>query len=99
MMKYQKEKYAEYLNKKVAIFDEAHRIEDQIIQFVGIDIYERNLNECKIDVENYNLQDIDDVMKLSDGLSESYARQISELEESSAFAQNPDYEVIQTLEN
>ena len=99
MMKYQKEKYAEYLNKKVAVFDEAHRIEDQIIQFVGIDIYERNLNECKIDVENYNLQDIDDVMKLSDGLSESYARQISELEDSSAFAQNPDYEVVQTLEN
>ncbi|MBT6646658.1 MAG: DEAD/DEAH box helicase family protein, partial [Thaumarchaeota archaeon] len=30
MMKYQKEKYAQYLNKKVAIFDEAHRIEDQI---------------------------------------------------------------------
>ena len=99
MMKYQKEKYAQYLNKKVAIFDEAHRIEDQIIQFVGIDIFERNLNECKIDVENYDLQDIDDVMKLSDGLSESYARQISELEDSSAFAQNPDYEVVQTLEN
>ncbi len=99
MMKYQKEKYSEYLNKKVAIFDEAHRIEDQIIQFVGIDIYERNLNECKIDAENYDLQDIDDVMKLSDGLSESYARQISELEESNAFAQNPDYEVVQTLEN
>ena len=38
-------------------------------------------------------------MKLSDGLSESYARQISELEDSSAFAQNPDYEVVQTLEN
>ena len=99
MMKYQKEKYAEYLNKKVAIFDEAHRIEDQIIQFVGIDIYERNLTECKIDVENYDLENIDDVMKLSDGLSESYARQISNLEESSAFAQNPDYEVVQTLEN
>ena len=99
MMKYQKEKYAEYLNKKVAIFDEAHRIEDQIIQFVGIDIYERNLNECRIDAENYDLQDINDVMKLSDGLSESYARQISELEESNAFAQNPDYEVVQTLEN
>jgi len=99
MMKYQKEKYAEYLNKKVAIFDEAHRIEDQIIQFVGIDIFERNLNECKIDVENYDLQDINDVMKLSDGLSESYARQISELEESNAFVQNPDYEIVQTLEN
>ncbi|MDC0241486.1 ATP-dependent DNA helicase [Candidatus Nitrosopelagicus sp.] len=99
MMKYQKEKYAQYLNKKVAIFDEAHRIEDQIIQFVGIDIYERNLNECKIDVESYDLENIDDVMKLSDGLSESYARQISNLEDSSAFAQNPDYEVVQTLEN
>ena len=99
MMKYQKEKYAQYLNKKVAIFDEAHRIEDQIIQFVGIDIYERNLNECKIDVENYDLEDIDDVMKLSDGLSESYARQISNLEDSRAFAENPDYEVVQTLEN
>ena len=99
MMKYQKEKYAQYLNKKVAVFDEAHRIEDQIIQFVGIDIYERNLTECKIDVENYNLEDIDDVMKLSDGLSESYARQISNLEDSIAFAQNPDYEVVQTLEN
>ena len=99
MMKYQKEKYAEHLNKKVAVFDEAHRIEDQIIQFVGFEINEKNIKECKIDVENYNLQDIDEVMKLSDGLSESYARQISELEDSSAFAQNPDYEVVQTLEN
>ena len=99
MMKYQKEKYAEHLNKKVAVFDEAHRIEDQIIQFVGFEINEKNIKECKIDVENYNLQDIDEVMKLSDGLSESYARQISELEDSIAFAQNPDYEVVQTLEN
>ena len=38
-------------------------------------------------------------MKLSDGLSESYARQISNLEDSRAFAENPDYEVVQTLEN
>ena len=69
MMKYQKEKYAEYLNKKVAIFDEAHRIEDQIIQFVGIDIFERNLNECKIDVENYDLQD---VIYMGDGIFDHY---------------------------
>jgi len=49
MMKYQKEKYAQYLNKKVAIFDEAHRIEDQIIQFVGFEINEKNIT-C----EDYN---------------------------------------------
>ena len=99
MIKYQKDKYAEFLDKKVAIFDEAHRIEDQIIQFVGIDIYERNLTECEINVENYDLTDIDQVMSLADDLSESYARQIKNLENSRAFQENPDYEVVKTLEN
>ena len=39
IMKYNKKLFADYLDRKVTVFDEAHKIEDQIIQFVGFDIF------------------------------------------------------------
>ena len=38
LMKFNRNAYAEYVSRPIAIFDEAHKIEDQIIQFIGVDI-------------------------------------------------------------
>ena len=48
--------FTEYLQKKVSIFDEAHGIEDQIINFIGIDISNKQLDECKIDLADIIFQ-------------------------------------------
>lgn len=99
LMKFNKATYAEYINRPIAIFDEAHQIEEQIIQFIGVDIYNKYLEECDINVKNYDLTSIDVIIKLLDDLAESYARQIRDIKESNAFISNPDYPLITKLDN
>jgi len=99
LMKYGRKPYAEYVSKPIAIFDEAHKIEDQIIQFIGIDIYNGYLSECGIDANNYDLNDIDLVIQLLDDLARSYSRQIRDLQESKSFLLNPDYMLLAKLES
>ena len=53
-MKYNKKLFADYLNRKVTVFDEAHKIEDQIIQFVGFDIFAGQVDECNLSTDRYN---------------------------------------------
>ena len=55
IMKFNKKIFEEYLDRKVTIFDEAHKIEDQIIQFVGFDIFSGQVDECNLNSEKYNL--------------------------------------------
>ncbi len=99
LMRFGKKAYADYINKPIAIFDEAHKIEDQIIQFIGIDIYNTHITECGIDIKNYALDDVDLVIQLLDDLARSYSKQIKELEESRSFQRNPDYVALARLES
>ena len=94
IMKYNQSLFAEYLDRKIAVFDEAHKIEDQIIQFVGIDIYRGTVEECGIDIKSYDLSDIDLIISLAETIAESYARQLRDLEASA----NPDFERVARLE-
>ncbi|MGI0069977.1 MAG: helicase C-terminal domain-containing protein, partial [Nitrosopumilaceae archaeon] len=98
LMKFSRKAYAEYIGKPVAIFDEAHKIEDQIIQFIGIDIYNGYLQECGIDIKAYSLDDMELVIQLLDDLARSYSRQIKDLHESRSFLVNPDYMLLAKLE-
>lgn len=98
IMKYNQNVYGEYLGRKVSIFDEAHKIENQILQFIGIDIYRKNVEECGINIESYDLSDIDMIIKLLDDMAEYYARQEKELRESPSFQTNPNYEQLKNLE-
>lgn len=99
IMKYNQKLFAEYLDRPVAIFDEAHKIEDQVIQFIGIDIYRSTVEDCGIDVESYDLQDIDSIVTLSDVIAEHYAKRLRELEGDKVFAQNPDHALVSRLES
>ena len=98
IMKFNKKLFEEYLDRKVTIFDEAHKIEDQIIQFVGFDIFSGQVDECNLNLEKYNFTDLDSMMQLTDDMAYSYAKKIKDIKESSAFQNDPDYELITGLE-
>ncbi len=99
LMRFGKKVYADYINKPIAIFDEAHKIEDQIIQFIGTDIYNIHITECGIDIKSYSLDDIELVIQLLDDIARSYAKQIRDLQESRSFQINPDYMLLAKLES
>ena len=99
LMRYGRKVYADYIGKPLAVFDEAHKIEDQIIQFIGIDLYNAHLTECGVDIRSYSLGDIDLVMQLLDDLARSYSAQIRNLVESRQFQAKPDYMLLAKLES
>ena len=80
IMKFSKKVFAKYLQRKVSIFDEAHRIEDQIIQFIGIDITKKQLDECGINYSPNIFRDVDTVLNLLDSMRRSYGAQLAEME-------------------
>ena len=98
IMKFNKKLFEDYLDRKVSVFDEAHKIEDQIIQFVGFDIFSGQVSECNLDSKKYNFSDLDSMIQLTDDMAYSYAKQIKDIKDSPAFQNNPDYELISKLE-
>jgi Rad3-related DNA helicase len=98
IMKFNKKLFEDYLDRKISVFDEAHKIEDQIIQFVGFDIFAGQVDECNLNTEKYNFTDLDSMIKLTDDIAYSYAKQIKDIKESAAFQNNPDFELITRLE-
>jgi len=98
IMRFNKKLFADYLDRKVSIFDEAHKIEDQVIQFVGFDIFNGQIEECGLSSERYNFSDLDSMIMLIDDIAYNYARKIKEIKESISFQKNPDFELISRLE-
>jgi len=98
IMKFNKKLFEDYLDRKVSIFDEAHKIEDQIIQFVGFDIFAGQITECNLNSEKYDFTDLDSMIKLTDDMAFSYAKQIKDIKESTIFQNKPDFELITRLE-
>ena len=98
IIKYNKNTYGDYLNRNISIFDEAHSIEDQIIQFVGIKIIKKTIDECGIRIESYDLSDIEMIIQLLHDISEFYASEVKEIRESRAYQENPDYSRISKLD-
>ena len=98
IMKFNKKLFEDYLDRKITIFDEAHKIEDQIIQFLGFDIFAGQIDECNLNSEKYDFTDLDSMIKLTDDIAYSYAKKIRDIKDSPAFQINPDYELISNLE-
>jgi ATP-dependent DNA helicase DinG len=98
IMTFNRKLFEDYLDRKVSIFDEAHKIEDQIIQFVGFDIFSGQIDECGLSTERYDFSDLDSMIQLTDDIAYSYAKQIKEIKETSEYQNNPDYELITRLE-
>jgi len=76
-----KKAFAEYIGKSVSIFDEAHKIEDQIIQFIGMRITKKQLDECSIPISRYNLNDIDDIILILEGMKKTYGQMLHDMDD------------------
>lgn len=98
IMKFNKKLFEDYLDRKVSVFDEAHKIEDQIMQFIGFDIFGGQIEECNLDPNRYNFSDLDSMIQLTDDIAYSYAKKIKDIKESDAFENNPDYQLVSRLE-
>lgn len=98
IIKFNKKMFEEYLDRKISVFDEAHKIEEQIIQFVGFDIFNGQLEECNLNIERYNFSDLDSMIQLTDDIAYSYAKKIKEKKDEPDFQTNPDYESITKME-
>lgn len=98
IVKYNQRSYGDYLKRAISIFDEAHSIEDQIIQFIGIDITEKYVDESKVNIESYDLSDIKEIAHLLDDMADFYARAEKEYRDSRAFELKPDYDKLSKLD-
>jgi Rad3-related DNA helicase len=98
IMKFNKKLFADYLDRRISVFDEAHKIEDQIMQFIGFDIFSGQLEECNLSTTKYDFTDLDSMIQLTDDIAYSYAKKIKDVKESDAYQKEPDYESITRLE-
>lgn len=86
------------LTEKFPFLMKFHKIEDQIIQFIGFDIYGSQVSECNLNFEKYDFKDLESMIQLTDDIAFSYAKKIKDIKESPIFESNPDYDLISKLE-
>ncbi|RNJ80704.1 MAG: helicase [Nitrosopumilus sp. B06] len=98
IMKYNRALFGQYLDRDVSIFDEAHRIEDEVVRFVGYSAYAGQMRDCGLDSKKYNYSDVDSMIKLMDDLVYSYLEKRRELKKE-ALPDNPDYMALAKIDS
>ena len=99
LMKYGRETFAKYVDRPIAVFDEAHTIENQIMQFMGIEVYAKNIEDARIDLKSYDLTDIDMLKSLVETLGIYYKEQTAQMAQSRAFQNNPDFIALSKMQS
>lgn len=97
IIKFNKKLFEEHLNKRVSIFDEAHKLEDQVVQFVGYELRQRQLEEAGINPERFDLDDLDDVLEMISGIEKHYAGIVQDVETSVNPKAHPSFGVLNRL--
>ena len=72
------EAHEPWLGRNVAIFDEAHKAEESIIDFIGLEVLRAELDECRLVAAEYDLGDLDDVVRLLNDIWGEYDRMLGE---------------------
>lgn len=81
IVKYNRRAFAEHLNRSVSVFDEAHKLEDQIVQFVGVDVYAGPAAECGVNMEGYDSEDVGVLLGVLEKMESHYKEELKEAEE------------------
>jgi len=74
--------------RDVGIFDEAHAIENEIVRFLGLDIWAGYLSDVGIAPSRYKLDDISEIIRLLDDLREGYGKILMGMEAGSLQPKN-----------
>ncbi|RNJ77891.1 MAG: helicase [Nitrosopumilus sp. H13] len=96
ILRYNRALFEPYLDRDVSIFDEAHKIENEVVRFVGYSAYAGQLRDCNLDPGMYNYSDIDSMIKLMDDLGYAYRKKRSDLKKDAP--DNPDYMTLARLD-
>ena len=73
------------VSRSTAIFDEAHTIENEVVRFIGYDVWGSYLTETGLDQKRFELETVDGMLDLLESLRDGYARML----ETSAEARTP----------
>ncbi len=60
------------VDRRVIIFDEAHTIENEVVRFIGYDVWGSYLMETGLDQKNFELESIDGMLDLLESLQVGY---------------------------
>ena len=69
------------VHREVAIFDEAHTIENEIVRFIGFDILASNMDEARLNQSDFDLESVGGIITLLDRLRSAYGALIQRAEE------------------
>jgi len=72
---------ADMLRRKCIVADEAHEIEDQLIDMVGMDIYRSHLSDVNLSMSSYATDDIDGIKRMVEAAADAYHREVRDLED------------------
>ncbi|MDE0090309.1 MAG: ATP-dependent DNA helicase [Thaumarchaeota archaeon] len=97
IIKFGQSLFGQYLERPVSIFDEAHTLEDQIVQFIGYDIRQRHLEEAEIHADRYDLGSVEDTLEIITEIAKYYSGRIRDVEESVSPESLPDFRILSRL--
>ena len=69
--------------REMGIFDEAHTIENEIVRFLGLDVWAGYLSDVGIAPSRYKLDDIDEIISLLEDLRTGYGKRLADMESDS----------------
>ena len=84
------EAHRPWLERNVAIFDEAHNAEEAIIDLIGLEVLRAELDECGLGAPSYDLADLHGVMRMLDDIGGEYERMLREEKRIQAGRAKPD---------
>ena len=82
--------YRPWLERNVAIFDEAHSAEEHIIDFIGLEVSRSELDECRLSAAIYDLGDLCHVVRLLNDIGNEYDRMLRQEKRIQAAKSRPD---------
>ena len=98
VVKFNRDAFSKHLQRQVAIFDEAHTIEEQIVQFIGYDIRWRQITDADIAINRYDLEDMDDILSIISEIAKHYSGRIRDIEEATDPKLHPEYNMLSRLQ-
>lgn len=68
---------AHMLQRRSIIADEAHEIEDQLIDMIGIDIYRSYLSDVELDMSDFDIGDVEGVKEMVEHVANVYHQYVT----------------------
>jgi len=68
------------IERECIIYDEAHELEDQILNFVSLGISKKHMDDTEFFIRETEVKNIDDVKELVDLMSRRYSRILSDID-------------------